>query len=558
MVDDIQTKAASPDKAIQDSVQSRAHEVNGAFFGMGAPGLNRLLFYRQKNDLDVPPYGYGGRGSTLRRVWRLVGADIIASALAIFIQKIQATPYNIEGPKRTVGQAQQLIDNAELGEGWLSFTARWCLDFLTQDNGAITEKQGPGNPLKRGGMVMRHPDGMPVIDVALPLTGKPISIAHMDSIACERTGILETPIRYYDINGNMFLMNRDRVHVVADMPQPDERLFGYGFCALSRCISMVQYAVNWATARNEALDNMPPLSIMSLENINKEVYEQQMASYEADRQAVNERVLRSVLTLVQQDPTKPTAVKLTPIRQLWESFDEQKAFETTVNIVSMAFGMDRQELAPLTSGTMGSGAQSTVLDAKARGKGVGNAFAQLEGMMRGTLPASCTFRFDRQDDEQDLQRAQIREAIVRALTGLYGVGVADTALEPTAAFGAGISQSINKIGLVSRDEARRILMHEAPEWADLIDPDMTLREQVIVDDLDPEVVEMQQKMYGPRVRYHSKTRRTVQLIASDFRQVKARRALIDPVSDAEIAESKRRLAAIGIDVDALRPAHAGA
>jgi hypothetical protein len=559
MVDEqVQHKAqtANLDKVIADSVQSRAHEVNGAFFGVGAPSLNRLLFYRQKTDLDIAPYGYGGRATALRRVWRLVGADIIAAAIAVMIQKVQATAYEIVGPQRTVNFTQQSIDLADLGRGWLQFVAKWVIDFTTQDNGAFVEKLGPGRYLRRNGVIIRHPDGSPVIDVAQPLEGRPLSFSHMDSIACERTGVFTLPVRYYDINGSMHLMHYTRMHWVADMPQPDERLFGYGFCALSRCISMVQYMVNWATARNESLDNMPPLNFMTLENINAEAFEQQMKAYEATRQAMSEQVLRSLMTLVQQDPTQPTAIKLTPIRQLWESFDEQKAFQIAVNTVAMAFGLDPQDLAPLSSTAMGSAEQSSVLSEKAHGKGVGNVLAQIESMMREVIPASCTFRFDRQDDDQDLTKAQIRETKARTLSTLYGVGGADTALEPTAAFGTGLGQAVSKVGLLGRDEARRILMFEIPEWADLIDPDMALRDMVVVDDLDPEVADMQAKMYGPKVRYHSKSKRTAVIQAAPRFRTKAQRADVPPVTEDEIAEARKRLADIGINVDELRPTHA--
>lgn len=578
------TKAATPakqDAVIADSVQSRAHEVNGAWLGVGAPGLNRLLFYRQKTPLDIPPYGYGGRATALRRVWREAGGDIVASALAVMIQKVQATAYTIEGPQRTVNQAQQMIDLTELGKGWLQFVAKWVIDYCTQDNGAFTELIGPGKFLKRGGQTVLMPDGTPVVDVQQPLEGKPLSIAHIDSIACERTGVYEVPVRYYDINGSMHLMHNTRVHFVADMPQPDERLFGYGFCALSRCISTVQYMINLSTMRNESLDNMPPLSIMTLENINKDIFEQQMAAYESEREAINEHVLRSLLTLVQQDSTKPTDVKLTPVRQLWESFDEQKAFQWLVNSTSMAFGLDSQDLAPLVSSAMGSGAQSTVLNEKAEGKGKGNILAQLEALMRDTLPASVKFEFDRQNDAQDLNTATIRETKARTILWLYSGstgksgGAAAGGAAAQAPFGAPVSaapapQSNTPItdqlpstipggndtpeptSLLDREQAQRLLMYEIPEWADILDPDMVLRNQVVVDDLDPDVATIQMKMYGPHVTYNSKSRRYVTHKGAQP-HTKARRVVVDNITQAEIDASKKRLAAMGIDLNSLRP-----
>jgi hypothetical protein len=547
---------AKLDQVVADSVQSRAHQVQGALIGGGSPGLSRMIFWRGKTPLDVPAYGYGGRAVALRRIWRMHGADIIASALAVMIQKVQATSYVIEGPQRTVAQAQQMIDLSNLGTGFLDFTAKWVTDFSTQDNGPITELVGPGTPLRRNGMTVTNLDGTPVIDVTQPLVGKPLTFSNLDSIACERTGVFETPIRYYDINGAMHLMHRSRVHFTSDMPQPDELLFGYGFCALSRCISMMQYAINWATMRNESLDNMPPLNITVLENLNKETYEDEVKAYEAEREAIGERVLRSVLTLVQQDPTKPTDVKLIPIRQLWESFDEQKAFQVTVNTVAMAFGLDPQELAPLQSSSMGSGAQSSVLDEKARGKGHGNILAQLEAFMRSIIPASCTFRFDRRDDEEDLLKAQIRDTKTKTVIALY----TGSPTSPGSMFGSPMggqpslsaflgTTSPTPTSLIDRDEARRLLLYEVPEWADIIDPNATLRQEVSVDELDPAIAEMQVKMYGPKVRYVSESRQTITI---DQPRQKSR-VVVAPVTSSEIDASLKRLEAMGIDVETLRP-----
>ncbi len=374
-----------------------------------------------------------------------------------------------------------------------------------------------------------------------------------------------------DITGSMHLMHNTRVHVVSDMPQPDERLFSYGFCALSRCISMVQYAVNWATARNEALDNMPPLSIMALENINQEKFEEQMAAYEAQRQAESfrlqssvEPVLRSLMTLVSQDPTKPVGVHLTPIRQLWESFDEQKAFQTTVNVVAMAFGLDPQDLAPLSSSAMGSGAQSTVLAEKEKGKGVGHVLTHLEALWRSTLPASVTLRYDRRDDEQDLRTAQIRETKARTVIWLYtgttgksgGGSSSGESAAPTAPITSLLpgTDSPTPTSLLDRQQAQRLLMYEIPEWADIIDPDMSLRNEVSVDDLDPMVADMQLKWYGPKVRYHSKSRHSILLNPSTVTvQEKAKRTVVPQITPADIEASRKRLAAIGINLDALRP-----
>lgn len=355
---------------------------------------------------------------------------------------------------------------------------------------------------------------------------------------------------------------------------------------------MVQYMINWATARNEALDNMPPLSIMALENINQAEFEKQLEAQELSREGLGDRVLRSLMTLVQQDPTKPTGVKLTPIRQLWESFDEQVAFQITVNTVAMAFGLDPQDLAPLSSSAMGSGAQSTILQAKQAGKGYGLVLTQLEQLMKSVLPKSVTLRFDRHDDEQDRLQAEIRNAKIDGITKLYSPVSAspspignpasvnlnspvlkafDAQGNPLAADGTSAARPSasppakptppdpNSLPLLTRDQALLVLMHEIPEWSDIIDPDMTIRDEVIVDDLDPELAGLQQKMYGGKARLNSSTRqiRLLEASRSEYRQKAVTRpGLVAPLSTDEIAEARQRLADIGIDVNTVRELHA--
>lgn len=552
-------------RLIDASAQTRVHQ-NSEQFGTGIPSLALLPFIRPVSDLDIPRWGYAGRDGMLERVWRLQGADIVAAAIAILCSKVASTGYTIDGPDRTVsGRARPIIDYAEFGKGWQEFVYKWVQAFTTHDNGVFTELLADAPPLKVLGNIQYYEDGTPVRDLMEPRTGPVLSVAVLDSTRCERTGDHEFPVRYYDLEGRTHLYHYTRIHFVADMPSTLEWAYGYGFCALSRCLATLSYGVNWSTARNESLDAMPPLGFMTVANMNKEELKTQLKEYEQSRRIINEKVLRSLIMLVGSAPDKAPELNLTNIRQFWEGFDEQKAFDISVNMVAMAFGMDRQDLAPLSSAGLGSGAQSSVLDEKQAGKGEGAIRTRLEELMRQIMPASCKFSFDYKDDKEDMQRAQIIQTkvgtILQTLTPAASPMPDMTTPQPTG--DGSLLSSLNALpnpfapqsagasaaSLLTPEEARRILFYEVPEWADILDPDGTQRNgDVVIDELSPELAEKQFKMFGPFVRYHSKSGKIVQITNKNKQFKTPRRLPVHEVTDLELQKAAMDLADMGIDL----------
>lgn len=462
----------------------------------------------------------------LRQMWHLSGADIIASAVAIMVQKVQATSYVLEGPDATVEYVQSMIDMADLGAGWMTFLAKVVTDFLTTDNGAFVEFIGD----------WIYDDDLTIDNL--------LGFAHLDSLQCERTANLDFPVRYYSTRGSTHRMPYDRVHMITDLPAPAEMLYNYGYCALSRAVSTAQYSIQWTEMRTENMDALPPLAINVLNNVNKDEFKKQMMEYEQEGLNLDQYVMRSVMYLVQQDSTKPVSVEQIPMRQLWESFDEQKAFDVCVNMVAMAFGLDRQELAPLATSAMGSGEQSTILDLKSRGKGIGNILAHIEQMMRRLLPKAVRFEFDYQDDEQDLMQSQIKASKVSTVMSLYQPTPAANPLDPFG--GSGFSApSTEPSGVLDRDEVRKILMYEVPEWGDLLDPTNSDRDEIVIDDLEPSLKMLQTECFGATVRYKSSERKTYLVVPAE-RRVKAKQVAVAEITEDEIVRAREQLSEMGI------------
>jgi hypothetical protein len=70
-----------------------------------------------------------------------------------------------------------------------------------------------------------------------------------------------------------------------------------------------------------------------------------------------------------------------------------------------------REFWPLSSGSLGTATETEVMHQKAKGKGIGKVISTLERAINWkVLPSSIEFKFDFQDDEEDLLRAQIEDA----------------------------------------------------------------------------------------------------------------------------------------------------
>lgn len=466
------------DPANLASIQSRATNLGGQ--GYIDSNILSSLFYRQRTETDIAPYGLYTRDFQMRRMFVLQGNDLIQAAVTATVQKVQSTEWLIDGPRRTASQVAKLLQAADFEQGWDAFVARFAQDYLTQDNGMFWE--------------IIWSDARPdLLELETPKAGAQIiGIAHLDAGRCRRTGIAEYPVIYQSLVGGYHKLHQSRVVFAADLPSPNERYLGRGFCAMSRCLSWAQTIIRYAAYRNELLDDVPALGLLTLQNINKQFWETTKKEFSSQRNANEQFIFSNLMTLFNMDPTKPADAKLIPFKSLWENFSERDFYDMAIDGVAMAFGLDRQELAPLATSALGSGAQSTVLAQKSRGKGIGNLLSAIERQINRLIPPSCTFHFDFHDDEQDFQQAQIRNQKTNTIIALYSASSGNSkasimdrpkplAGDTLKAFGqepdiSGTPQPNMpppappppKETLIDRTQALQLLAKEIPEWADIL------------------------------------------------------------------------------------------
>lgn len=270
-----------------------------------------------------------------------------------------------------------------------TFIAAGLVSHNTQDNGCFTEIIGDGPP-----------DG--------PIVGRSYGIHHLDSFRCQRTSDPEFPIIYQSRDGHRYKLHYTRVAFTAQQPSPAEEMFGIGMCAVSRCVNVAQSLLDIAVYKMEKLGSRPKRALMiTTGGLDPEDIRDALAL--ADQEMNNQALRRfsKIPTVGSRDITE-AGIDLVDMVSLPDGFDERESITLGMAAISLAFGVDARELFPgLDSGA--TRAEALIAHIKQRGKGPGEILLTTERMLNAKfLPRHLEIIFDFQDDEQDRQRAEIK------------------------------------------------------------------------------------------------------------------------------------------------------
>lgn len=356
----------------------------------------------------ISPYGTRQRAIDLREFSYKVHGTLVQGAFAGFIQNIASTPYEISGGERKAYTWQDIFQQSEFGEGWEGLIEPLMWDVLTQDIGGFLEIIGPGPKDKA-------------------MTGQAVGVAHLDALRCIATGNPEFPVVYYsEITNKLHRLHYTRVARLVDMRSPDTRSRGMGFCALSRMLSVANAQILLGRHQNELLSDMPPPGIVITNNINEGQLTAALKQYEHDRIADAQWTYRPLAHVGNIDKTAPASMEVVPFRTVPEGFDYEQYMQMHVNLVALALGVDPQDIWPLTGQPLGTGTQSKILHAKARGKGYGYVLKRLERLINiKILPPDLEFKFKFKDDQQDKEQAETAQVWVEVVVNLKNAGLID-------------------------------------------------------------------------------------------------------------------------------------
>lgn len=359
------------------------------------------LWYGQPGDGILSHYGSHVVDKELREYYRNVFAAVAQDAVAAVVRKVKQTPAEITGGGRLKSYYQRLLFfDSEFSKGWDWLLSKVLLDFLTCNYGAYVEIIGAGNPRSQ-------------------LRGRALGIAHLDSLRCLPTGNDEYPVVYYAYRPNkkpaIHFLHKSRVYRMVDMVDGDERFFEVGQCALYRAVSIITQQVNLSAYINGQLSDMPGAGILYNEGIDANQWKDAYAEYQARRNSGYKGAM------VLNDPQGRIKGSLVNFATAPDGFSYTEYMEIAVNAFAAAFGIDRQDIWPLTGKMAGTATQSEVLNQKASGQMYGDILKLLERFINDRiLPdrGSMEFSFEWRDDEADKMHVERTASVVNIASTL--------------------------------------------------------------------------------------------------------------------------------------------
>jgi hypothetical protein len=171
--------------------------------------LSATTIYTMANGADeIPAWGTAPRARDvmLRNFWPT--EPFLASTVYAVAGRYTGLTWTIDGPDDIADQVTTMLNGVEHGKGWSRWLFPYVIDMLTQDNGGWAE-------------IIRAED-----DPLSPV----VSLSHLDSVRCVRTGRWDEPIIYIDIRGIHHRMKWYQCMELVEMPSPNENARGLQYC----------------------------------------------------------------------------------------------------------------------------------------------------------------------------------------------------------------------------------------------------------------------------------------------------------------------------------------
>ncbi|KKM68785.1 hypothetical protein LCGC14_1457400 [marine sediment metagenome] len=295
--------------------------------------------------------------------------------------------WELTGSGVLVRHYQDVLMNANQGEGWHDLIVKTSIDLYTQDNGAFWE-------------LVRMTDTP---------TAPVVGINHLDSGECWHTGDPLKPVVYRDTKGELHLLNWWNVKTFAEIPAPIEKLHGIQLCALTRLLRAAQILQNVTVYEEEKTGGRFMRAIHLIKGISTSEINDALAQIAT--QADNMGLVKYIQPMMvgNVDPKADVGHDTIELASMPDHFSKEEAVKLYITIIAMAFLSDYQDFAPLPGGNLGTSTQSEILHMKSRGKGPALFMGLMSnGVNFAVLPEGVGFKFAEQDLEADEVQADIR------------------------------------------------------------------------------------------------------------------------------------------------------
>lgn len=355
---------------------------------MAGAGIGNIIISVASAADAIPAWGAGDRDKFLRTFWPTEYA--FASALFTTVAQYCSFGYTLSGPPRSVRIAQEVLSSFQFGKGWEGFFTPVLIDYFTQDNGAFIE-------------IVRTDD-----DFRAPV----ITLNHLDSQKCTRTGRHEEPVIYTDSRGKNHLLKWYNVVDLTEFPAPVESALGKQYCVLTRIMRAAQIIRDISIVKSEKAGGRFTRQVHLVSGVQSRIIEDAMKQKQSEADAAGLMRYVQPLIVASLDPTARVTKETIDLASVPEDWDEEKSLQSYITMLAMAFGSDYQNFAPLPGGGLGSSSQSKILNMKSRGKGPGLFMRKVERLFNfhGLLPSTVTLTFGEHDAAEQMERAELRKS----------------------------------------------------------------------------------------------------------------------------------------------------
>lgn len=384
-----------PKEAIQQSVVEQQDVIESPMQG----GMYTLLLATTADNLPQWGVNVQLRDNELRKFWP--SEPFMAGAVATVSFRNAAYDWEIKSKSEKLSQAvTDMLNTAIAGDkiGWNDFVKKFSQDLYTTDNGAFIE-------------LIRDP-GMDATSKFQGPMAPVIGIAHLDSNQCMRTGNVETPVLYTDRKSKIHKLKWYEVIPFSEFPSAIERMNGVGYCSVTRALRYAQIMKSSEIFKDEKISGRNIKDVHLVGGVSNSAIKdaikrtQEGASNQGQARYIENVVLASL------DPTKPVSVATLSLANFPEGFDFDTEMQWFISCLSLNFGVDYQEFAPLPSGNIGSSAQSVILTRKTSGKGPRNWMDMITESFEnyGVIPRNAEMSFNDKNEQEELERQEVRKA----------------------------------------------------------------------------------------------------------------------------------------------------
>lgn len=325
------------------------------------------------------------RDALLREFWPT--EPYLASSFGSQISRYAGFPYVLDGPERTTAIYNRILNGCEDGQGFQTMMTKVVTDMFTQSNAGWME----------------------LIRTADAPTAPVVSMRHMDSGQCRRTGYPDTPVVFYDLRGKAHLMKWYQVIEFPEMPSPNIHHRGLQLSVLDRILRASQIMKAIQQFKLERVTGLHHHTLHLVGGFNQNILDETLKQKLAAAQGQNRQAYADPVLLAALRSDGAVTHEEIKLSELPPDFNEEVFMKWYIGNIALAWEDEYQSFFPLPGGNLGTAQQSQTMADKARARGPATFMRLVEQRFNfwGVLPNNIKFVYGEQDPTANQQQIQL-------------------------------------------------------------------------------------------------------------------------------------------------------